>query len=76
MADDNPSSSELLREISERLKYLESVVSDQVRRLYAIEQKLGIAYRVPQQDAANREDKPLVGEHQRPEPALPVKPLP
>jgi uncharacterized membrane protein len=76
MADDNPSSSELLREISERLKYLESVVSDQVRRLYAIEQKLGIAYRVPQQDAANREDKPLVREPQRPEPALPVKPLP
>ena len=44
MPDDNPSP-DLLREISERLKYLESVVSEQVSRLYAIEQKLGIAYR-------------------------------
>ncbi|HEV8483976.1 MAG TPA: DUF2339 domain-containing protein, partial [Blastocatellia bacterium] len=44
MPDDNPAP-DLLREINERLKYLESVVSKQVSRLYAIEQKLGIAYR-------------------------------
>src|SRR6185503_18892451 len=78
MPDDNPSP-DLLREINERLKYLESVVSEQVSRLYAIEQKLGIAYRpqVPKrttpQPSRGTEPQGRGGEVPRSQPPAPVE---
>jgi uncharacterized membrane protein len=77
MAEDDPSRDRLLEEINERLKYLESVVRDQVGRLYAIEQRMGIAYRpqapkvVPQKADLARGGEPAAS---HPVPAPPTIP--
>ena len=63
--DDDKSSLEQIKQIAERLNYLESVARDSAARLYAIETRLGLGYRGTPSRASQSPPQP---------PASPAKP--